>query len=86
MLDNLRNQESSASFEDDVIEGFEDITKTENKKPARDSKFLASKKKDTVILGLSSKQLFILLILLFASIMILGTMFLLITGRIALFS
>ncbi|HBG75259.1 MAG: hypothetical protein A2X25_12585 [Chloroflexi bacterium GWB2_49_20] len=75
MLDNLRNQDSSPFNKDE-----------EDENNAEDSDQVAIAKKtwsfDGKILGLKSQQLFILLLMLLLAVCLLGTMLLLVTGKI----
>ncbi len=75
MLDNLRDQESSPFFHDeDDIDGNNEIPELS---------LITNKhgKENGKILGLNSQQLFILLVMLLIAVCLLGTMFLLVTGK-----
>jgi uncharacterized membrane protein len=74
MLDNLRGQDSSPLFQD------EDDVNDENFDPGLDNKKVH--KTNRKFLGLSSIQTFILLIMMLLVVCMLGTMFLLVTGKI----
>jgi hypothetical protein len=75
MLDNLRDQSSSSFFQD---EGDDNIP--ESPDPKTGSK--KSRKFTGKFLGLKPQQLFILLLMSFMVVCLLGTMFLLVTGKI----
>jgi len=74
MLDNLKDQESSPFFQDDEDEqqDFSDL----------DALAKITRKLSGTILGMKPQQLFTLLIMLLVVICLLGTMFLLVTGKI----
>ena len=75
MLDNLRNQDSSPFFQD--TEEVE-VNKTSNPEtsPKKNRVFSGS------FFGLKPQQTFILLLRLFLVVFLVGTMFLMVTGKI----
>lgn len=70
-LSNLPDPDSSLIFDDVVIKEDQGIIETNEQQPQRR------------LLGLHPKQLFILLILLFFMVFLLGSLLLLVSGRIA---
>ena len=83
MLDNLRDDADSSPFfdDDDELPDFlEDDEQEESAKPATDS--LAFLKP---IMVLTPVQRFILVALLFMTVCIIGSMFLLVTGKFSVF-
>ena len=78
MLDNLRNQGSTPFFQDE--EENEIKPKPDSKQKFRD--FQNSRIFKMTIPGLTPLQQFILVLLLFMVIGLLGTMFLLVTGKV----
>lgn len=75
MLDNLRDQESSPFYQDED-DDISSETSDQGVKAKKNRSF------DGKILGLKSQQLFILLLMLLLVVCLLGTMFLLVTGKI----
>lgn len=75
MLDNLSGQDPSPIYKE---EGDDDL----NKNAILDSNNTRQKKKNKNFLGLKPQQLFILLLMLLVVVCLLGTMFLLVTGKI----
>ena len=76
MLDNLRDKDSSPIVQD------EDEIESNSENPELDLKTKNHKKVNGKILGLKPQQLFILLMMLLLVVCLLGTMFLLVTGKI----
>lgn len=78
MFDNLRDDASSAFYEEDDTELFpEEVEKPAAAAPRR-------RKTNRKILGMTPVQRFIIAVMLMIAVCTLGTMFLLITERIAL--
>jgi hypothetical protein len=75
MLDNLRDQDSSPFNQ---VEG----DKNNNENPELGLKIKNRRQFNGIILGLKPHQLFILLMMLLLVVGLLGTMFLLVTGKI----
>lgn len=77
MLDNLRDPDPSQFFQD------EDEIETNIENPDSGYKSSNNNRNYRRFLGFKSQQLFILLLMLFLVVCLLGVMFLLVTGKIA---
>lgn len=75
MFDDLRNESQSSQFSDDELESLLEPKREKERKPLK----LGSRGK---ILGLTASQRFILSLLLMLSTCLLGSMLLLVTGKV----
>lgn len=76
MFDNLREEVSAKPFMDDEEEA--------KYQPAAGTEYASSGGRSTRILGMTAAQRFVIVFMLFLTVCIIGLLFLLVTGKIAL--